>query len=146
MGNLLGIYEEIVRERLDYRFDSIMPEITDFFKNWPIYDNGSLYFFREFKNVSVMCTLDYSKDIIWRVRKSGSESWKMSRIDGPAYHNIRGSKSWFLNGKKHREDGPAIEEGPNSSWWWNGVKLDVTSQSEFEERKNELMVLEVMED
>jgi len=29
-----------------------------------------------------------------------------------------GSKFWYLNGVKHREDGPAIEWSDGSKFWW----------------------------
>ena len=29
-----------------------------------------------------------------------------------------GSKSWYLNGKLHREDGPAVEWPDGSKYWW----------------------------
>ena len=29
-----------------------------------------------------------------------------------------GSKYWFLNGKLHREDGPAIEDSNDTKWWY----------------------------
>ena len=29
-----------------------------------------------------------------------------------------GNKSWYLNGKLHREDGPAIECVNGSKYWW----------------------------
>lgn len=33
----------------------------------------------------------------------------------------RGSKEWYLNGKRHREDGPAIERPDRSKeWYLNG--------------------------
>ena len=35
-----------------------------------------------------------------------------------------GTKSWFLNDRLHREDGPAIEWADGSkSWWINGEYL-----------------------
>ena len=37
-----------------------------------------------------------------------------------------GAKQWFLNGKFHREDGPAIEwSGGTKSWYLNGKQLIV---------------------
>jgi hypothetical protein len=49
---------------------------------------------------------------------------KRHREDGPAIEDSDGTKSWYLNGKLHREDGPAIEY-PNGhkEWWLNGNKL-----------------------
>jgi hypothetical protein len=33
-----------------------------------------------------------------------------------------GTKEWYLNGKLHREDGPAGEYADGSKWWYlNGV-------------------------
>jgi hypothetical protein len=35
-----------------------------------------------------------------------------------------GDKCWYLNGKLHREDGPAIEYANGAkSWWLNDKKL-----------------------
>jgi hypothetical protein len=34
-----------------------------------------------------------------------------------------GNKEWFLNGKKHREDGPAVERANGAKeWWLNGKR------------------------
>jgi len=44
-----------------------------------------------------------------------------------------GTKRWILNGKLHREDGPAIEyvNGPKY-WWYHGERILCSSQEEFE--------------
>ena len=35
-----------------------------------------------------------------------------------------GNKQWFLNNKRHREDGPAIEwANGHKAWWLNGKAL-----------------------
>jgi len=35
-----------------------------------------------------------------------------------------GSKCWYLNGKLHREDGPAVERADGTTFWWlNGEHL-----------------------
>lgn len=44
----------------------------------------------------------------------GHEEWRlknddMHRLDGPAYVGSDGYKAWYVYGKRHREDGPAIE-------------------------------------
>ena len=40
-----------------------------------------------------------------------------------------GTKQWFLNGKRHREDGPAIETtNGHKAWYLNGTEL---SEAEF---------------
>ena len=40
---------------------------------------------------------------------------KLHREDGPAVECSNGYKSYYINGKYHREDGPAVE-------WANGTK------------------------
>lgn len=34
---------------------------------------------------------------------------KLHREDGPAIEYVNGDLRWYLNGNRHREDGPAIE-------------------------------------
>ena len=57
-----------------------------------------------------------------KVHDNGYKSWwlndKLHREDGPAYECSDGNKYWFLNGKRHREDGPAIEGYDGSKSWW----------------------------
>ena len=57
-----------------------------------------------------------------KVYLDGSKSWflygKYHREDGPAIEYEDGSKSWFLYGKLHREDGPAIERASGSKYWF----------------------------
>ena len=58
----------------------------------------------------------------------------LHREDGPAVIYKNGPKCWYLNGKRHRIDGPAIER-PNSinnNWFYHGKFIHVTSQQEFE--------------
>jgi hypothetical protein len=43
-----------------------------------------------------------------------------------------GDKFWYLNGKRHREDGPAIEYADGDKYWYlNGQRL---TEEEFNER------------
>ena len=56
---------------------------------------------------------------------SGTKEWrlngKLHREDGPAYEHSNGCKEWCLNGKLHREEGPAYEEpGGTKAWYLNG--------------------------
>ena len=48
-----------------------------------------------------------------KVWANGDKAWylngKRHREDGPAYESANGDKFWYLNGKLHREDGPAYE-------------------------------------
>ena len=48
---------------------------------------------------------------------------KRHREDGPAVEHAGGHKEWYLNGKLHREDGPAIEwANGHKEWYLNGKK------------------------
>ena len=57
-----------------------------------------------------------------------------------------GYKEWYLNGKLHREDGPAIEDSNGySAWYINGVKY---TESEFKaktQKPKDLTVVELEE-
>jgi hypothetical protein len=48
-----------------------------------------------------------------RVYSNGDKYWYLNgrrhRDDGPAIEYSDGHKEWWLNGELHREDGPAIE-------------------------------------
>jgi hypothetical protein len=44
-----------------------------------------------------------------------------------------GNKYWYLNGRRHREDGPAVEYiYGNKEWWVNAEHIPCTTQEEFE--------------
>jgi len=48
---------------------------------------------------------------------------KLHRENGPAIKLANGSKEWYLDGKRHREDGPAIEYTSGSKEWYLHGKL-----------------------
>ena len=55
----------------------------------------------------------------------GDKVWylngKRHREDGPAVEWTDGTKKWYLNGQLHREDGPAIERANgDKEWYLNG--------------------------
>ena len=58
---------------------------------------------------------------------NGDKVWslngKLHREDGPAVEWANGRKEWFLNGKLHREDGPAIEYANGRKEWFLNGKL-----------------------
>lgn len=48
---------------------------------------------------------------------------KLHREDGPAVILSDKHKEWWVNGYRHREDGPAIEyEDGTKEWWVNGQR------------------------
>jgi hypothetical protein len=56
------------------------------------------------------------------VNEYGTKSWylndKRHREDGPAIEYASGTKFWYLNGELHREDGPAIEYTNGINYWF----------------------------
>jgi hypothetical protein len=54
--------------------------------------------------------------------ESGSKMWFLDgerhREDGPAVVLRNGHKVWYLHGKKHRTDGPAIEWNDGQLCWY----------------------------
>ena len=62
------------------------------------------------------------KEYTVRVSEDGTKAWflngKCHREDGPAIERADGTKEWLLNGQLHREDGPAIERADGTKYWW----------------------------
>jgi hypothetical protein len=63
-----------------------------------------------------------------KVWPNGDKFWFVNgerhREDGPANEYASGTKLWYLNDKCHREDGPAIElASGHKEWYLNGKKL-----------------------
>lgn len=57
----------------------------------------------------------------------GTTTWYLNgrrhREDGPAVEAADGLKEWWLNGKLHREDGPAVEKANGMKKWYIDNKL-----------------------
>lgn len=57
-----------------------------------------------------------------KVFDNGDRYWylndKRHREDGPAIEYSNGSRWWYLNGKLHREDGPAMEFTNGTRRWY----------------------------
>ncbi len=66
------------------------------------------------------------------IRAGGTKYlWKNGEIIFIEY--IDGYQSWWLNDKRHREDGPAlILENGSKEWWYKGSRIECSSQKEFE--------------
>ena len=63
------------------------------------------------------CVIDCDGDKFWYL------NGKYHREEGPAVEGANGTKEWFLNGKCHRTDGPALEFADGSKFWYlNGKK------------------------
>ena len=87
------------------------------------------------------------KEYTVKVYDSGTKLWylngKLHREDGPACESANGSKEWFLNGKLHREDGPAIEDGYGDKYWY--LNDEEYTEEEFNAKMNPAKELTVAE-
>jgi hypothetical protein len=77
------------------------------------------------------------------IYKNGAKRWylsgKLHKTDGPAVEYVNGHKEWYLNGNLHREDGPAIElTDGDKLWLYNGENIEnkfnvkITSVEQYE--------------
>jgi len=66
---------------------------------------------------------------------NGDKHWYLNgryhREDGPAIEFANGSKHWYLNGKRHREDGPAIEYANGDKEWY--LNDEILTEDEYNE-------------
>ena len=62
-----------------------------------------------------------------KVWTNGTKRWYLNgrrhREDGPAIEWADGTKSWWLKGKRHREDGPAVEYADGTKCWYLNDEL-----------------------
>jgi len=61
-------------------------------------------------------------EYIVKVHDNGDRGWyldgKLHREDGPAVERADGTREWYVNGNLHREDGPAVECADGSRYWY----------------------------
>jgi len=62
-------------------------------------------------------------EIDWHGNKRWYLNGRRHREDGPAIESSNGYKGWFLHGQYHRETGPAIEYIDGSKSWYHYDKL-----------------------
>jgi hypothetical protein len=64
-------------------------------------------------------------DVQPSIDNKGNKRWfvngKLHRIDGPAIEYMSGGKEWHLNGILHREDGPAATGVAANLWYLNDL-------------------------
>jgi len=63
-----------------------------------------------------------------KVYPDGTKYWWLNgqrhREDGPAIEHADGTEHWYLHGKFHREDGPAVEYPDGRKYWYlNGKQV-----------------------
>jgi hypothetical protein len=81
------------------------------------------------------------------VDSDGTKRWllngKYHREDGPAIERPNRRKEWWLNGKRHCENGPAIEYPDGSKCWYLNDK-QVSWQQVFRQAKTEEQQVRVL--
>ena len=73
---------------------------------------------------------------ICKKNKFGDKEWflngKRHREDGPAIESLNGDKWWHLNGNLHREDGPAVEYANGYKfWYYQNKRINCKDNQEF---------------
>jgi hypothetical protein len=60
------------------------------------------------------------------IHPNGTQEWwvngKRHREDGPAIINSHNYQEWWVNGKRHRLDGPAYINNGRQDWYLNGKR------------------------
>ena len=64
------------------------------------------------ENAQPICKTDANGNKYWYI------NGKWHREDGPAIEWANGDKCWYINGKLHREDGPAVEHANGDKFWY----------------------------
>ena len=85
-----------------------------------------------------------------KVSASGNKFWylngKWHREDGPALEYANGDKTWYLNDKRHREDGPAIEyTGGYKAWYLNNNRVTEEEHKRRTSKVVEMTVAQISE-
>jgi hypothetical protein len=82
-----------------------------------------------------------------KVFDNGDRWWylndKRHREDGPAIEYSNGSRWWYLNGKLHREDGPAMEFTNGTRRWY--LNDEEYTEKEFNEKTAKVKELTIAE-
>tara|TARA_R110000868_G_C10813859_1_gene758071 strand:- start:519 stop:779 length:261 start_codon:yes stop_codon:yes gene_type:complete len=73
---------------------------------------------------------------ICEINSYGTKRWllhgKRHREDGPAIEFTNGNKYWFINDILHREDGPACEYTTgDKEWYYQGKQIFCEDNQEF---------------
>jgi hypothetical protein len=67
-----------------------------------------------------------TKTIIGQYAEWRNEKGHLHRENGPAITGTNDYKAWYVNGKRHRLDGPAqIWRRNDVDWWVNDTKINI---------------------
>ena len=63
-----------------------------------------------------------------KIEKCGTQEWyldgKRHRTDAPAVIHANGTQMWYLDSKLHRTDGPAYISTDGHLWWLNDFQYN----------------------
>jgi hypothetical protein len=97
-------------------------------------DNGNVFVFKfgndlttyksRLKETNLFHSFNGKPAVIDRWGRYWYVNGKRHRKDGPAVvEYVNGHKEWYINGKRHREDGPAVEWADGyKAWYINGKR------------------------
>jgi len=76
-----------------------------------------------------------------KINSLGDTEWyvdgRYHREDGPAYEGANGVKVWWVHGQQHRLDGPAIDcQYGNGYWFINNISLPIRDVNTWMEEQN----------
>ena len=91
-----------------------------------------------YRIISYTCTLT-RQQLQLHIFPDGTKFWYLNgqrhREDGPAIEYANGHKSWYRNGQRHREDGPAIERANgDKEYWIKGQRVLSQQEQEYQQR------------
>lgn len=80
--------------------------------------------------------MNYQKIYTIYVTALGSKHWFINglrhRLDGPAIEWSNGYKEWYVNDLLHRIDGPAVENADGTKGWYiHGEHINCETNEEF---------------
>jgi hypothetical protein len=84
-----------------------------------------------------METIDLGNGTKCEIYDNGDKYWylhgKYHRTDGPAIEYVNAYKAWYFHGERHRTDGPAVEYASGyKAWYYEGEKIICQSTQEFQ--------------
>jgi hypothetical protein len=81
------------------------------------------------------------------IDRNNAKSWwlngKLHREDGPSVEFANGDKGWYKNGEIHREDGPAVEYLNGTKYWYLNGTLLTEQEHRIAVRQIKLKLLDI---
>ena len=83
-----------------------------------------------------------SNNLLLTINANGDKEWwlegKRHRDDGPAIIAVNGNKYWYRNGKLHRTNGPAVEwHNGDIQYWIDGNHVTLNEYNNYVNNENQ---------